>query len=112
MSRKSRRAAVDSVSSGLSEAAEVLQSAGETVSDTVVATGRKARKQARKLAHRAADSLPASIKPAKAAKPKRRKSKVAVIVLVLAGAGVAAKKFLGARSSGSADDSGPRTPDE
>jgi hypothetical protein len=105
MSRKSRRA---TVGSGLSEAAEVLQSAGETVSDTVTATGRRARKQARKLAARAVDSLPASIKPAKA-KPKRRKRKVAVIVLVLAGAGVAAKKFLGSKSS---TDYTPSTPDE
>jgi hypothetical protein len=106
MSRKSRRA---SISSGLSEAAEVLQSAGETVSDTVTATGRKARKQARKLAARAADSLPASIKPAKPAKPKHRKRKVAVLVIVLAGAGVAAKKFLGAKPS---SDYTPSTPDE
>jgi hypothetical protein len=109
MSRKSRRA---SVSSGLSEAAEVLQSAGETVSDTVTATGRKARKQARKLAVRAADSLPASIKPAKPTKPtkpKHRKRKVAVLVIVLAGAGVAAKKFLGAKPS---SDYTPSTPDE
>src|ERR1700729_1749149 len=97
MSRKSRRATVNSVSSGLSEAAEVLQSAGETVSDTVTATGRKARKQARRLASRAADSLPVSMKPA--AKPKHRKRKVAIVLVVLAGAGVAAKKFLGGKSA-------------
>jgi hypothetical protein len=109
MSRKSRRATVNSVSSGLSEAAEVLQSAGESVSDTVTATGRKARKQARKLAARAADSLPASIKPAKSTKPKHRKRKVAIVLVVLAGAGVAAKKFLGSKSS---TDYTPSTPDE
>ncbi len=67
MSRKSRRAAV---SSGLSEAAEVLQSAGETVSESVAKTGRRARKHAQKLASRAVDSLPDSVKPAK---PRRRK---------------------------------------
>jgi hypothetical protein len=98
MSRKSRRAAV---SSGLSEAAEVLQSAGESVSDTVAKTGRRARK----LAARAAEALPGS----KPAKPRHRKRKVALIVIVLAGAGVAAKKFMGSKSS---SDFSSHTPDE
>src|ERR1700761_8794943 len=93
MSRKSRRAAV---SDGLAEAAEVLQGAGETVVDTVAKSGRKARKQAAKLAAKAADALPANMRPAK---PKHRKRKVAIVVIVLAGAGVAAKKLMGGKST-------------
>jgi hypothetical protein len=103
MSRKSRRAAV---SSGVADVTDALQSAGETVADTVTKTGRRARKRAAALAARAADSLPAGMRPAK---PRRRKRKIALVVIVLAGAGFAAKKFMGGNS---ADDSGPRTPDE
>jgi hypothetical protein len=103
MSRKSRRAAV---SSGVSEVTEALQAAGETVADTVTKGGRRARKQAAALAARAADSLPGSLRPAK---PKHRKRKVAVLVVVLAGLGFAAKKkFMGSKPV----DYGSRTPDE
>src|ERR1700722_593963 len=105
MSRKSRRAGV---SSGVSDVTDALAAAGEAVADTVAKSGRRARKRAAKLAARAADSLPESLKPAKRRHGKRR---VAVIVIVLAGVGVAAKKFMGAKSGGN-DATGSRTPDE
>jgi hypothetical protein len=105
MSRKSRRAAV---SSGVADVTDALQAAGETVAATVTKTGRRARKRASKLAARAADALPAGMKPAK---PKRRKRKVAVVLIVLAGAGVAARKFMSTKAD-SDSSSGPRTPDE
>jgi hypothetical protein len=101
MSRKSRRAAV---SSGVTEVTDALQSVGESVADTVAKTSRRARKRAVGLAERAADAL-----PGRPAKPRHRKRKVAVVVVVLAGAGVLAKKALGGKSD---PGSGSRTPDE
>jgi hypothetical protein len=87
MSRKSRLAAAKP---GIDEVTEALQSVG----DTVVKSGRRARKRAAALAAKAADALPGQ------AKPRHRKRKVAIVVVVLAGAGVAAKKLMGGRSSG------------
>ena len=108
MSRKSRRAKAK-ISGGVSDVTDALQSAGGSVAHTVTKTGRRAQKRAAKLAAKAADALPSSMKPAK---PKRRKRKVALVVVVLAGAGVAAKKFLGGKSTPAASNSGTRTPDE
>jgi hypothetical protein len=93
MSRKSPRAAIGS---GVSDVADALSGVGDTVVESVTKTGRRARKQAKSLASKAASALPDSISPKP--KPKHRKRKFAVIVLVLAGAGVAAKKVLGGKS--------------
>jgi hypothetical protein len=77
MSRKSSRTAVDDVTDAM-----------QTVTDNVAKVGRRARKKAEALAAKA------GVAP----KPRHRKRKFALVVLLLAGIGVAARKTLGAKS--------------
>jgi chemotaxis response regulator CheB len=105
--------AADAIGSAAESVGDAVSAVAETVSKKVAKSGRKANKSGRRarkragaLAAKAAESLPVSIKPAK---PKHRKRKFALVVVLLAGAGVAAKKVAAAKSAGQA---GSRTPDE
>jgi|ERR1700722_1419679 hypothetical protein len=91
-----------------------VEDALHAVSETVAASGRRARKKARKLAAKADRKINKVSKSSKvsgkAPKHKRSKKKLAFVLLLVGGAGVAARKAMSSKPAPASTNASYPTP--